>query len=37
MIIIKHRTEQISIETESVLSHIINETQQKQQRIIKLC
>jgi hypothetical protein len=32
--IIKQRTNQISAETESVLSQILNETQQKQQRLL---
>ena len=32
---IRHRTEQISIETESVLAQIINETQQEQQRLLQ--
>ncbi|UJR24882.1 hypothetical protein I4U23_006250 [Adineta vaga] len=32
--IIKRRTQQISSETESVLTHIINETQQEQQRLL---
>lgn len=31
---IKRRTQQISAETESVLAHIINETQQEQQRLL---
>jgi hypothetical protein len=31
---IKRRTQQISTETESVLAHIINETQQEQQRLL---
>ena len=31
---IRRRTQQVSIETESVLAHIINETQQEQQRLL---
>lgn len=31
---IKRRTQQISTETESILAHIINETQQEQQRLL---